>query len=445
MDRLPVELLSLVATYLQRWNIAPQPFSHLTETSECGTVGWLTHTSLSRRDICSFRLVCQKCHSSSLRTFGELLGDRVFRWTKVGMKDIQALSDHAPLKPYIRTLTFGNAQFKNRDNYALQMGSLAYPDAQRKRLLRAYADYYQWQLDHDGNYYDKAISVVLANLPNLRNLRLLISDAPDVHLGGWLSAEDKESDALVRLNDFVSESDESIYDSGQGVIERLSSLIVALEETVLRIEDFRIGCGYAVHPLNLCNWMIPRSMLHVRHLRFDIDPENLGEDSPNATFEENVLSELSDLESLSLSLVHDAAFTQFAKATADLVMLLRNLSCLEKLTVRGEWSYTENDLFALVDDCESLKTLVLKGPILLEGSWTSVVERVLATRSSTLQHFQLSSMSFRQPNTKITPAFDGAPWQDFIGDVRPSIEEHGKCTVYLSSGDYGYVFRPSQR
>ena len=118
MDRLPIELISLIAEHLQQWYISDQPFSHLTETSKDPMVtskdepvGWLTHTSDSHEDILNFRLVCQVFYNSSLHIFGELLDSRIFRITKFGLEELQALAGVATMRPHIRKLTFGNAQF----------------------------------------------------------------------------------------------------------------------------------------------------------------------------------------------------------------------------------------------------------------------------------------------------------------------------------------------
>jgi hypothetical protein len=106
MDHLPVELISMIAAQLQQWNLADQPFSHLTEISADNRDGWLIHTKASRRDIKNFRLVCSKLCHSTLCNFGEILGDRVYRFTKVGLEVLQAMSNIVELQPHIRTLTF---------------------------------------------------------------------------------------------------------------------------------------------------------------------------------------------------------------------------------------------------------------------------------------------------------------------------------------------------
>jgi hypothetical protein len=77
----------MIAAQLQERNLAQQPFSHITETSADRKDGWLAHTKASVRHISKFRLVCGKLRDSSLRSFGDILGDRVFRFTEVGLHD----------------------------------------------------------------------------------------------------------------------------------------------------------------------------------------------------------------------------------------------------------------------------------------------------------------------------------------------------------------------
>ena len=86
--------MSFVVEHLQQWNVSDQPFSHLTETSKDGTVGWLVHTFDSRQNISRFRLACRGFYNSSHRCFGAVLGDRVFQPTKDDLKDLEAMSNN---------------------------------------------------------------------------------------------------------------------------------------------------------------------------------------------------------------------------------------------------------------------------------------------------------------------------------------------------------------
>jgi hypothetical protein len=91
----------MIAAPLQERNLAQQPFSHITETSADRKDGWLVHTKASVRDTSKFRLVYGKLRDSSLRSFGDILGDRVFRFTEVGLQDLQAMSNTVKLRHHI--------------------------------------------------------------------------------------------------------------------------------------------------------------------------------------------------------------------------------------------------------------------------------------------------------------------------------------------------------
>lgn len=451
METLPVELLSFVADHLQAWNTAAQPFSHLTETSMDGTVGWLTHLPSSRQDICNFRLVCSKFHSSSLRTFGEILGDHIFRWTKVGMEDLQALSDHKPLKPYIRTLTFGTAHFNDpADNYQLKAVLETLRKRDSERLFDAYSRAYKWQNDHAPDDCIDIMTIALGKLPMFKNLRFLIPDRPTAHLGGWLTSKQDAMRIRAEL-EIIGHPFDSIYEIDYGW-DCPDHLIVPLEKVELSLETLRIGCGYGLHWSDLAGWVGHKSMSRLKHLRFDMNFDCFW--SYTDVFK--ILRDVSPVESLSISYHHNPDYTSLTDATGGLIEYLRLCNNLKHIVIRGEWSYTEHDLLALVGDCEVLETLVLNDPILVQessdsgenqtnlNSWASVVNRILSAPSDTLEHLQLSTIHTREATNRLVPTFNAVAWAEFIQDVRSSIEEQRTCTVYLSSGECEYMFCPSQ-
>jgi hypothetical protein len=104
MDSLPIELICNIAYRLQVSKIADSPREPAT--------GWTIHTAASRRDSRNFRLVCHRFRCASIPSLGEVLGDRKFRFTKVGIEDLQAISADASLRPYIQMLTFGGACYR---------------------------------------------------------------------------------------------------------------------------------------------------------------------------------------------------------------------------------------------------------------------------------------------------------------------------------------------
>ena len=460
MDQLPVEIISLIVEHLQQWNISDQPFSHLTETSKDGTVGWLTHTVESRRDVCNFRLVCHSFYNSSLRSFGEVLGNRIFRITKADLEDLEAISCVAALTPHIRTITFGSAQFDDISiNQTLHVVLANIPAPHQLRLQAAYSRAFEWQrqLPHRG--YVRPMEAVLNRLPNFENIRLLTSDHPDrsSHLRGWLDPGDSEIIAKAWHETAGGwPEDESIYDIGQASIRQQARstvaaffpLCCALQDAGTVLRELRIGLEDAVSPQALFALMNDTGMVSTLHrLRLQIDPRffQLSHQQQSALYYECIFALLPNVTDLSLSLVHDARFWNFGSAASSLLQLLRLLPHLKQLTMRGNWAYNERDLVDFVTDHgEHLAKLALKGPVLSAGSWTRVVQQLASVRLSALQHLQLSDMSLMAADTRSIPAFNTTSWQDFVEDVRQPIEENVMCTVYLSSGDGEYIHCPSQ-
>jgi hypothetical protein len=449
MESLPVELLSAIAAQIQQWNISHQPFSHITETSEYGTIGWLTHTPASRQELCTFRLISPTCYASSFRALGEVLGDRIFRITKVGLEDLLALSGHATLGPHIRTLTFGTARFSRPDKHRnRQLNDLRDTlGPEEDHLFAAYSAAADWQRVYDSDMYIKAMTNVFGQLPNLKSLRLFVSDRPGLksHLGGWLSSADKQrvAEASSR-NPTLMLEDDSIYDLQLGTAVRLKVLVAALKQAQTSVEDLRVGCGYGSSSSDLITWMRPVEITkHIRHLRLDLDPSYLDASPTYYKYTEVIFSKLPNLRSVSFSLVHNG-YSELAGVTSELMLILQSLPCLENVTLRGEWTYAEDDLLALFSKCENLHTLALKGPVLARGSWASAVGQLMLMRPSKLKHLQFSNINMMEESTKLVPAFDASAWQQFVKEVRPAIEEHGKGTVYLSSGNGEYIFCPPQ-
>lgn len=149
MENLRLELISTISEYFLDWGFADTPFAHLTETSgrRYGVWhgGWLLYTDESWRDICNFRRICRQLYTGSFVSFGGFLGSRVFRLTKLGMEDLQGILDVVLLRPHIRTLTFGSAQFYNSSDHPAVMkvfGLMSAP--MQTKLPAAYADPAGW-------------------------------------------------------------------------------------------------------------------------------------------------------------------------------------------------------------------------------------------------------------------------------------------------------------
>jgi flagellar motor component MotA len=107
-----------------------------------------------------------------------------------------------------------------------------------------------------------------------------------------------------------------------------------------------------------------------------------------------------------------ADFRMFATATSCLVEILKLRTRLNHVTIRGMWSFSEDELIDLVaSHATTLTRLALKASTLSSGSWTSVVERLLDLQSCAMQYLELSSMNIMETVGKSRPAFGVSGWQ----------------------------------
>lgn len=453
MDSLPPEILSYVCQQLQRWTLSDHPFAHLTETSIYNTDGWLTHTTDSCRDVCNFRLSCQKMYHSSFSTFGQLLGSRIFRITKIGLEDLLSISRLQPLQPYIRTLTFGNACFGDISNSLLEEMLELMSPCDRRRLKLAYYDASRWGSADNRDLHIEMLTSALERLSYVRQVRFLISDHPSMHrhLGGWLGPGDAEVVAKALLD--MSDNwlfDDCLYQLIIGDAGLFEPVLVALQKSCSTIEDLRIGHGYAAPPVYLPSIIGATGTAHpLRSFRLELDPRYLCYESttihmsiPRINDYGEVFDMLSNVTSLSLSMTRDAAFMDFALATTNLFELLKSVKELRQLTIRGVWTYTEGDLVNFAASRKNhLTQFALMGPVLLDKCWSSTLLAFMSHLTSVTKHIQLTSMSKRESNTRIIPALDKVRWQAFLRDVKP-VTDNATYSICLSSDHRRYIHVP---
>jgi hypothetical protein len=447
MDRLPAELVSTIAEYLRESSLGLEPFADLTETSQLGPINWLTYTTSSLRDVCNFRLVCRTWYNNSAPTFGAILSNRIFRITKVGLEDLQAISEVAALQPHIKSLTFGNAQFDDPAlNSALRelLSWISEPD--QTRLRDAYTEAYQWQLSQGQAAWHLGMTAILYRFTNVKSLRLLCSDWPEKehHLGGWLSPQDGETMAQVYADVFVP-SMEYVYTRRRefGDVNMLAPVFDAIKDTKTNIQDLRIGVGDPPTPTALLKILHTAGINEsLRHLRLDIYPHSLGSENQCALWRK-FFEPLINLTSLSVSLAWKFLSEHYSQETSNLLDILKSVPLLEKLTIQGVWCYKEDDLVDLVTAHSSTLThLVLNGPVLQSDDWASVTRRLLQARPCSMQHLRFSDMKLNRARARIVPAFDSSGWQELMTAIQGSIEGQTTCSVYLSSGEAEYIYRP---
>jgi hypothetical protein len=451
MDRLPVELLSIVVAGLQEWDVSDEPFAHLTGTATGNADEWLVHTVGSRQDICDFRLVCRKFYNSSFHTFGELLGNKVFRITPTGLEDLQAISNMARMRPYIRRLTWGTSRCSDTlEKRVMQEVMHALPEPDKAKLLTAYSYVDEWRQTYRGSLFAQELAQHLRRLPNLRSLSILISDFPVVnyYLGHWPSPSDT---AMVTKS--FSDSLSSLVDQGitgrtalQDHLTWLAPLFDAIKTTKTTIQDLRLGINQAPPPNEFLKMLEKTGMVSsLRHLRLDIDVDCLRErESFQYGCLELAFQKLSAITHLTLSMVQDGEYQNPAQSTRNFIDLLRPLNHLQHLTIRGAWWYSEDVLVDLISSqSASLTLLSLKGGIMDVGDWSTTLQRLVQLEPHTLRYLEVSAMSTISPNNRLMLDFvDCLDWDELISSVKKPIEEQGTCSVYLRAGTEKYLFEP---
>jgi hypothetical protein len=388
MDSLPVELLSNIANHLHGWTMIDPPY--------CQGTGWHFHTKASREAICNFRLVCRRFGHASVSNFGELLGDRRFRLTKVGLEDLQAMSAVASLQPHIRTLTFGGSRFstlKAGENDALVETLKLLPDPHLGRLANAYHEAYLWQLSHGGTHCQPRLEAILASLPNLRTTKFILSDTakPETHLGGWLSSGDKE--ILMAAWPYAPDDGANIYDLDCSDLQVFNPVLHAMGAAGKAIEDLQFGIGGAEAPSSRCllHLLHSPSFSNLHHLRIGVLLSQLCLPSGNPdNYLARAFMSLTKLTYLWLDLDQEGNATHIGLANTTLIRILKNSFRLEQLTLAGHWKYSPDNVLDIVSSQEeTLQVFTIRNPILVDGDWALVMSRLVQLQPRQLAAFTL--------------------------------------------------------
>ncbi|KAL5117269.1 hypothetical protein ACEQ8H_004828 [Pleosporales sp. CAS-2024a] len=455
MDRLPVELISIIGHGLQELHVSKEPFSYLTETNKEQDDGWLVHTINSRSDICNFRLVSRKFCASSLSTFGHVLGDRVFRISRVGLEDMHDISQAESLRHHISGLTFGSAVFDDiSQNVVLQQILHVLPEPDKSRLESAYAHCHQWQ-QYQGVSCAPELTQALSHFPRLRRLRIVLNDNANMsnHLGGWLGRGDKTMVASAFTEGVSPELvDDRIYGFVLTDLSWLAPVFAAMKSTGTVMNDLSIGCGVALPPNEVYRLLRKVDMIaNLSRLRLEVDPLWLSErDSYYCSCLDDTFQGLVTLTHLTLSMPRHIGLEldSLAGPTACLLEFLTPLEHLQNLTLRGSWRYSEDHLINLVSARrETLRLLSLKDAIMDLGDWGSAITRLVRLESSVLQHLEVSNMKTMgqiATDTIILDTPSTSDWQNLVLSVRKAIEERSTCAVYLTSSVGTYLYTPSK-
>ncbi|KAH8704363.1 hypothetical protein GQ44DRAFT_778133 [Phaeosphaeriaceae sp. PMI808] len=375
MDELSLELTSLIAgQLLERSRFDPSRQS-LSETDSLvpRTDVWLTHLEDSVQDICNFRLVNHSLYNSSHVVFGELLGThRVFRKTKVGMNDLQAMANIPDLRPHIRMLTFGNSNFYDPLDQRIPNGFMQIPEEHRTRLQDAYMRAARWWLMEGSSSYIPSVEATLRKFSNLRKVRLLHYECPWEHLEGWLDLSDYDlTERAWNTNDHLYLRKTKMYKQERADTESFRALGEAIRRAGTAIESLQIGHELAISPSVLMKFLSESKITStLRHVSLELDSVDLAQSfTANAVNDYGTFfNSLNCTNITSLSLVMDpfsrpAHQMGFTLATRNLLAHLEPIAGFKQLAIRGEWSYSEGQLVHFISaHSENLTQFVLRGP-----------------------------------------------------------------------------------
>lgn len=464
METLPLELICDIAERLEQWTVFWQTSHYYMQMEEpadqaskaIGTK-WLVHTAASRRDLCNLRLTCRFLHSHTLGAFGRLLGDRMFRKSRIGLKDLEDISSCIALRLHIRTLRFGTAEFLDSTYNPLNSDIFrVIPEPDRSRLMDAYDVEYSWEFlnnyHEEHSTYREDLTAILLQFPNLSEVRLSYYDYPGMnrHLGQWLGPDDK---AIVdkAIQSCQGSPKQSLYTWGN--YDSLRSIVEAMQNAASAIRVLRLGRNTEIIPFADNSSETTSLFPTLRHLCLDIDPEALC--APERTQPPydyfSFFMRLSHVTEVAIAMGSPEQFPREVDHTSVFHHLLKPLTCLRRLAIDGHWYFPRNELVALVSNhSTSLTDFTLTGPMITRYGLASALRSILTLPMPQLRHMELSKMvhgeavwkTLRYSSRTFAPTFDDDTSQDFIDDIRAIVEEYATCDVILSSGGHKYAFHP---
>jgi hypothetical protein len=156
---------------------------------------WKTATKSTKQDIRNVRLVCRQLKTGSLESFGAILGERIFRLTKIDLEDLFDIGKTAELLPWIKTLTFGTAQLCQGVHDSVNFTTLQEHVDEHCQSAQPFGTIEEAHTKcvayEQSREPERDLTRVLPAFRNLENLRVVVVDKPDHH-GGWLTPEQKE-------------------------------------------------------------------------------------------------------------------------------------------------------------------------------------------------------------------------------------------------------------
>lgn len=363
---------------------------------------WLRVAQSSKQDICNIRLVCKQLHETSLGSFALILGDRIFRLTKAGLRDLKEIANAECLVPWIKTSTFGSAdliEYEWCGGLEARI-ALAEYDGTMHRELSLIDQAWKNHEYLSKSAIKRGLEGSLRKLPKLRSLRMVINDEPS-YLHGWLTPDQREY-MMAKFKpgtDFWSLSDASFTPDccyGPRGLSTAYNVLQALRKIGREIQDLRLPTmNDPCYPGKLLpktlRWVLPETLctLHMSFDWFNFECYN------RATFNytDHSGSFLSALENIhileNLALCLAGCIVCEVEQTTQLFQAIRKTSKLRRLDLKGRWIILPTDLITFAEQhALTLRYLVLEycG---LEGTFLSTIHSLAAITRDHLQYLRM--------------------------------------------------------
>lgn len=407
---LPMELVIEIIKSFEDRDMSDDPAA---EHQELGareaakdSVPWLTASKSMKEDIINIRLVCKQFRDAAYESFARILSDRIFRWTRVGLGDLKGIAAQDNLTSWVRTITFGCAQF----GFSSRAEHKLYLCLSASTIQRLYAEELMLSIDKEYNTESRRkavwlddttcavrkLAAVFKAFPRLQNVRIVAHDRP-VYLGGWLSQEEAQTvSSQYEAHSPTARSTHLMYDADRSQTNRTRllywsdrrrvapCLFQAFKDAETSLKDLQVsdalhlsvGHGFAFISLlptlrTLC--------ITVRKECFKSEgSHNVKENSVDTqTSFLNVLASLTNLEIISLSLgayilhfEYETKYEYMSKAVFEALQRPERPLNLRRVELTGTWAIQAKDLSVFVEKhAASLQSLILHsctlhGPLL---------------------------------------------------------------------------------
>jgi hypothetical protein len=413
MDRLPLELVTLIYEHLEEFDLAAKPYSGFTEEPVApvipGSHGiqqhgkrngyWVNMTSESCANILNARMASSVMYDGSHKSFARLLADRRFRFTNVGFENLILISRQKVLAPHIKTLTLGCASFCR--SLGINETGFVYPCSflpgmslqDRARLATAYVACRDWQHDNMESH-TRTLASILRAFPNLDSIRIVTADYV-AHLGGWFKPEDEN---LVPKNHILDKYRTRLYNHESALMR--DCIMEALELSRLTLRDFRADPRPASLDIFHTHLFSPA----LQTLRISLDEKDVLRLDSSQWLE--MFGRATMLKDLSLQIDPPKGWDPYSQNVASrldiaqqLFNALQHHNNLQRIELGNGLGFPEASLVSFIAaHSDSLRCLILKKP-LLRGTWQSALKSIAISTYGKAEFVTIQSPAELNPVT----------------------------------------------